>query len=397
MTEDIHRRRRLNKTKILAFIGIFILIIGLFIVFFKGFTSMDSVIEEGQEPIKIGALLSLSGDAAYYGVDELRAVQLAVDEANEKGGVNGRKIELVIEDAGTLDEKNAINALKKLVHVDKIQLVIGPTWDMPGVALVAEEEKIVLISPDNTEGTESGKDLEYFYSTWVPQKAEANAITRFAEEKGIQKVVIMRDSDIYSQTVAEVFKDASSERNIKILDSFITVRGSRDLKTELLKIQRLDADAIFMTFADEALIGPILKQMNEMQIDIKVLGTVGAENGLLKFAGYAEDLIYYTYPKPSQEQEKFFDRFEQKYGIEPQVPAVTNAYDAANILIDSLRVGATNADEIRDYLNTHDFESITYGKLRFDERGFVSTESVEYVIKTVKDGKFVELRENDPL
>ena len=397
MTEDIHRRRRLNKTKILAFIGIFILIIGLFIVFFKGFTSMDSVIEEGQEPIKIGALLSLSGDAAYYGVDELRAVQLAVDEANEKGGVNGRKIELVIEDAGTLDEKNAINALKKLVHVDKIQLVIGPTWDMPGVALVAEEEKIVLISPDNTEGTESGKDLEYFYSTWVPQKAEANAITRFAEEKGIQKVVIMGDSDIYSQTVAEVFKDASSERNIKILDSFITVRGSRDLKTELLKIQRLDADAIFMTFADEALIGPILKQMNEMQIDIKVLGTVGAENGLLKFAGYAEDLIYYTYPKPSQEQEKFFDRFEQKYGIEPQVPAVTNAYDAANILIDSLRVGATNADEIRDYLNTHDFESITYGKLRFDERGFVSTESVEYVIKTVKDGKFVELRENDPL
>ena len=161
----------------------------------------------------------------------------------------------------------------------------------------------------------------------------------------------------------------------------------------LIKIKEKQPDAIFLTFASETLVGPFLKQVKELGLEVDVLGTVGAENGLSGHTDYAEVTLFYTYPKITKEQLDLLEKFELKYDVEPQVPAYANAYDAANIVITALNSGASNPDEIRNYFDNNKFKSVTFGTLKFDEKGYVSVDSVDYIIKTVKDGKFIEIKQ----
>jgi len=375
-----------KKAKLLVAVILIVLISLIVLYSIKDFSAAIN----SEETVKIGALLALTGDAAFYGSDELKAIQIAVDEKNKEGGINGRKIELIVEDIGTLDTPLAISALRKLVDFDNVKVIIGPTWDMPGVALAAEEEKVVLISPDNTEGTEVGNDLKYFYSTWAPQRAEAAAMTKFIIQRDYEDIIIFRDSDIYAKTVTDIFTD-TAKNSVNIIDTHVVLTGEKDFRTDLIKIKEKQPDAIFLTFASETLVGPFLKQVKELGLEVDVLGTVGAENGLSGHTDYAEVTLFYTYPKITKEQLDLLEKFELKYDVEPQVPAYANAYDAANIVITALNSGASNPDEIRNYFDNNKFKSVTFGTLKFDEKGYVSVDSVDYIIKTVKDGKFIEL------
>lgn len=341
--------------------------------------------------IRIGALLSLSGNAAFFGDGELKAIQLAVEEENERGGIGKKRIELVVEDMGTLNTISAISALRKLVNIDDVDVIIGPTWDMPGVVLVGEEEGVVMISPDNTEGVESGQSLEYFFSAWHPQRAEMETLAEFAEESGYRKIVIMRDENIFSQTVGNGFIESARGRNITILDTFIAITGGMDFRTDLLKIKSLDADAVLFASAGEKPRGPLVKQIKELGLDLVVLGIAATENSdfIDSYGKYAEGSVFYSYPRTNEDNLEFLERFKDRYGSEPTGPAASNAYDATKIIISAYRQGARNADDIKDILNEQKFPSITFGELEFDEKGFVSLESADIIIKTIENGEFV--------
>ena len=358
-----------------------------------------SIVKEQDEVVKIGALLSLTGDAASFGEGELKAIQLAIDEENQRGGVNGKEIKLVVEDTGTLDTVTAITALRKLFYVDKVKAVIGPTWDMPGVSIVAEQENIVLVSPDNTEGVESEQNLEFFFSTWHPQGAEMDTLAEFAQRNNYNKIVIIRDDDVFSQTVADGFEKTAKDKNIEILGNYIVLVDSKDFRTELLKIREQGADAILATFASEIPRGPLLRQIKELGLDVKVLGTAVVENNdlLENYADYAEETVFYTYPRVNNAQIEFFDRYRERYKVEPVGPAAPNAYDAAKIIISALRQGAENSDEIKEILNSQEFPSVAFGELRFNDKGFVSVESTDIAIKTVRNKEFVMIDSKEPV
>jgi len=375
------------KNKILITILIIVILIILIVVFGLQRKEIGEV--------KIGALLSLSGDAAYFGDGELKAIQLAIEEENQKGGINGRKIKLVVEDMGTLNEVSAITSLKKLVSIDKVSIIIGPTWDLPGVASVAEEEKVILISPDNTEGVETGQNLDYFFSTWYSQRAEMKALAKFAEKENYDRIIIVRDGHIYSETVANQFIESAKGKDITIVDTFIVMTGSKDFRTELLKIKNLGANAILFTTSDEVSRGLLMKQIKELGLNIVVLGTSAVENKdfLKNYGSHAENSVFYAYPKTREEQLQFLEKFKIKYGADPSGPAAPNAYDATKIAITAIRQGAETANEIKEILNTQEFPSITFGKLKFDDKGFVSLESADIIIKTVKNGQFVKYEE----
>jgi branched-chain amino acid transport system substrate-binding protein len=372
------------KTKIIFGITIAAIIA---IIFFAGCTQQN---QPGEEKIRIGVLLSLSGDAAFFGESELKGIQMAVDEVNEAGGINGQAVELIVEDTGTLNTPATITALQKLVNVDGVSVIIGPTWDMPGVTEVAEKEKIVLISPDNIVGITGEKKLEYFFSTWQPQKAEMLALAKFAKERNLTQIVILKDTDIYSEVITKRFLEAVNQQRINVLGSFSVITGTKDFRTELIKIKEMKPDAIMAAFVSESPRGPLLKQIKELDLKTPVLANSAVEDQALlnNFSQYAENTVFFASPNIVREKE-FLSKFEAKYQTKPVGPGAPNAYDAAIAIVTAYKSEARTADEIKTFLKTHTFPSMTFGQLQFDENGFVSSDVTKFVIKTVKNGQFI--------
>lgn len=347
-----------------------------------------------EQAYKLGALLSLTGEGAYFGEGEREAVQMAVEEANAQGGIGGTDIELIVEDIGTLDTQKAMNALLKLKNIYKVYAVVGPTWDMPALALRAEEEKVVLVSPDNTESVEKEQNLDYFFSTFHPQRSELTALAVFAREQEFNTIAIVKDIDIFSNTVASLFREEAEKRGLQIIDEIaIYPEAQSDYRTVLAKLKQSPFDAVLETFADEAPRGPLIKQKIELGLEVPILGTSAVETqGLLDNYGkyIKNNTLFYAFPRVTEEQRAFYERFEKEYGRKPSGPAAPNAYDAAGVLIEAWKRGARDAEGVKTILGSLEFKSATFGTLTFDDKGFVSLESADMLIKTVRDGEFVE-------
>src|SRR3989338_7541549 len=126
------------------------------------------------ETIKIGAALGLTGICAEFGEGELKATTLAVEEINAAGGINGKQLELISEDT-QCDNKTTVSAFQKLINVDKVAAIIGPTWgdSFQGGYSFSQQAEIVSISPSTAiEALEISKQpVDYVFSTWFPQRA----------------------------------------------------------------------------------------------------------------------------------------------------------------------------------------------------------------------------------
>jgi branched-chain amino acid transport system substrate-binding protein len=376
--------RKINMTKLLkTFLWVTIIVVVVILIIVVGGETKSPATKK--EVIKIGALLSLSGEASFYGEGELDAIRMAVDEENQK---KGSKIELVVEDMGTLNNMSAINALRKLIDIDGVKVIIGPTWDMPAVSKIADDSKIILISPDNTEGVESDFSLDYVFSTFYPQRSELRALAEFCREKDWDRVAIIKDQDIFSYTITNYFKEEATKNNINITDEFLVFAQTSDFKTEITKLKQSLPDALLFAYSTTR--GIILRQTKEMGLDIPILGTAALENQdiLDDYSQYAEGRLVYAYPETTKEKIEFLNGFREKYDKEPSGPVAPNAYDATKIAISLLRE-SNDTNFIKNALNEREFDSVVFGKIKFDEKGYISLDSAKSIIKTIRGGQFV--------
>jgi len=135
-----------NKKLTIVIVILIIAIIGITIV---ELTITGNNIESKSEVMKIGVIGTLTGVGSFHGQQEIRGVEIALDEINSNGGINGKKIKLIIEDSPGNPEK-AVSAFKKLTEINKVDFIIGDSWSSTTVVIVpiANEKKILLISHD---------------------------------------------------------------------------------------------------------------------------------------------------------------------------------------------------------------------------------------------------------
>ena len=366
----------------------------LIVVLLGGFIFITQKRKSTDETIKIGAIFALSGDAAAWGEDELKATQLAINEANAEGGINGKKIELIVEDApGTEKFDQAITTYRKLVEVNKVRAVIGPTWDdaAQAVAPVTDQEKVILISPDVTTSVEKDKDFKYFFTAWTPVASEMERLAEYVKERGWAKIAVVNNADLFSATVAGAFTDQAKNLGLTIYQTAIPNTGTKDFRAYITKLKSRDVDAVYAEFDNSASKCPFLKQAHELGLKKPFISTSStqAQDILNQCANLLEG-VHYAYQKQGDKYTTLLAKYKAKYNQDPATPAVANAYDTTEMLISLMREGKLSADELRDgLLHISHYSGATGEGLGFDAKGALTMPQSSFIIKTVRSGAFV--------
>jgi len=346
------------------------------------------------DDIKLGGAFGLSGNCAEWGEGEKMAAQMAVDEINAQGGINGTSINFIVEDT-QCENKTTVNAVIKLVHADGVQALIGPTWGdaYQGASAVLNESKVVGVSGDTAmEALEfQNQPIDYIFSTYAPQRKEIAALQDYAKTADIKKVSMVWDQDSYSTMMTRLFKEAALAHGITVTDEHEMPTGSQDFRTIITKIKDSSPDAVFISFLAPHTKASFLKQVKELGFKGVILSAADIQDeSVLKSFGTLMDGVIYTYPVANERQEAFRDAYYAKYAAEPQGPAAVNAYDAVYIIAEAMKAGAKTGTEIRDALLSVRIKGAFVPDLGFDAKHQI--EGGMFELKTVRNGAFVPLK-----
>lgn len=373
-------------------IGIVVVLVIVFFVAENG-----TKIEEGKEVYKIGGVYALTSVGAPVGEEIQKGTQMAVDEINESGGINGHLLELISEDLSLDKIKDAHSVVQVLANVHKVKAIVGAQWDEPNEAIVPfiEASKIVTISPDTTDYLLTRNETDYFMSTWFDNKKGIDEVLKFADENNLRKISIVRFFDSgFWKYVSDYMTLEASKYNIEIIDDVTTnsFDPTIDYRTELSKIMQNKPDAIFAAISAPVTC-PFIKQLSELGYEGKFLATESAGNkdSLESCPELLSDFLYFSHPSLSHAKYlEFSKNFETKYGYTPVTPNTATAYDAVYLIAEGLKItngegGLALKNAIR---NIEDFEGASQPKINLKENGFVETPDDAFLMKTIRGGKF---------
>lgn len=226
--------------------------------------------------IKVGVAEALSGGAAQYGVAIRNGFQLAADEINAGGGINGNKIQLVIEDEQGKKEE-AINVFKKLIFQDQVLMVFGPTLSNSAQAAdpIAQGAKTVVFGTSNTaDGITSIGDF-VFRNSVTEADVLPETLKMAAKKAGVKKVAVLYgNDDVFTKSGYDNFKKALADLNIPVTTTETFAKGDVDFKAQLTKIKATNPDAIVLSalLAEGA---PIMVQARQLGLNVPIIGGNG--------------------------------------------------------------------------------------------------------------------------
>src|SRR5215203_2285940 len=326
------------------------------------------------DTIKVGVYGDLTGQTSSFGQSTKNGVELAVDEINNAGGVNGKKIQLVIEDDQGRPEQ-AKTVVSKLINQDKVQAIIGEVASTNSLAAapVAQEAKIPMITPSSTNPkvTEVG---DYISRVCFVDPFQGSVMAKFsANTLKAKTAAILGDvNSDYSKGLTQFFEEEFSRLGGKVVAKEAYTQTDPDFKGQLTKIRNLNPDIIYIP-GYYGQVGIIAKQARELDMNMPLLGGDGWDSPeLWKLGGAALKNTYisnhYSAENPAPEIQNFVKAYKAKFNVEPDSLAAL-AYDAAKVLADAIkRAGGTDSAKLRDAINsTKDFPGVT-GKISLDAK-----------------------------
>jgi branched-chain amino acid transport system substrate-binding protein len=340
--------------------------------------------------IKIGAILPLTGDAAEYGRNDRDGITLAVNQANAAGGIRGQKIQVDFEDCQT-DAKRAIAAFGKLrsAGVDVLIDDAISTVSLATVPLLAEN-KTVLISTGASNPSLSGAS-PYFFRIWNSDAYEGEVAADYLKRQSpaAKKVVILYDNNDYGKGLHDVLAKELAASDVRIVGSESFETDARDFRSQVAKIKAAAPDYVYLV-GYAAQTGPATRQLREGGVRAVIVGTVAMQDPeYVKLASDAAEGAVYPFPAPPSGSavSEFQSAFRKAYGKDPGL-LDDCGFDAANLIIDAFRHGATTGEQVREQLTkVREFHGAS-GVISFDAKGDVRK---PMIMKSIKNGQFVPL------
>ena len=366
-------------------------ILGIIIVLLVVWGIYSAVQEPKQatgEPIKIGFIGPLTGDASSIGTVNRAGVELAVEEVNKAGGVNGRPLEMIYED-GQCNAKAAVSAANKLINVDKVPVIIGGLCSTETAAFgpTAMQNKVIAFAYGSSAPklNELGK---YFFRSYPSDAFQGKFGAEYAyNDLGAKKVAVLYHISDYGTGIKDVFEQRFKELGGEIVVEEGAPQESRDYRTALSKIKNSNPDLIYMpTYPDGAIVA--VKQAQELGIKTKLLGADAWDDpNLQKEVSGRGDLVFTAVVNLSPED--FKAKVLAKTGGD-QVPLGTpNAYDNVKIIAQVMKKVGLDTDKIQEELHKIKYDGIS-GHIEFYANGDLAV--ANYVVKRIENGKSAEIK-----
>ncbi len=340
-----------------------------------------------KDNIKIGFIGPLSGDAASIGQSAKAAVEMAVEEINNAGGINSRTLDVIYED-GKCGPKDSTNAANKLVNLDKVPVIIGGLCSSETLAAapIAESGKTVLISycSSNPKITESG---DYIFRTYPSDAFQGKvAAEKIYNDLNAKTVGVLYCLGDWCVGIKDVFKKRFSELGGTIVAEEGYEQTTRDLRTQIAKIKDSKPDLIyFLGYTEASIVG--LKQLKEIGIESPIFGGDAWDDPKLwdeaKESG--EGAMYLVPNSPGTDE--FKAKMEAKTGSKEILVCTPQGYDNVHIIADIIRRVGTDSEKIKNELyNVKGYKGIS-GEISLDSNGDLM--AADYVTKVVKNGKAI--------
>ncbi|OGG54033.1 hypothetical protein A2764_01130, partial [Candidatus Kaiserbacteria bacterium RIFCSPHIGHO2_01_FULL_55_79] len=342
----------------------------------------DSALTE-TGPIKIGSILPLTGDAASIGTIDKVAIEIAVDEVNQSGGINGRQLSVIYED-GQCAATPASSAANKLINADKVVAIIGGlcSTETATFAPGAMQSKVIVFSPASSAPNLS-KTGKYFFRNYPSDAYQGKFAAEYAYNTlGARKIAVIYHISDWGTGIKEIFEARFKELGGQIVAENGEPQIARDYRTDLSKTKAANPDYIYSPTYPEGGTA-LLKQAKELGIKTKFLGAdAWGDPQLYKDVnGLGLDLLYTTGKASSPES--FKAKLLTKTGGD-QVPiGAPQAYDAVYIIAQALKTAGTDPDKLADAIRATKYDGVS-GHIEFDENGDLT--AAEYTVNRIAGG-----------
>lgn len=371
-----------DKTTVGASIAILIVIVIILTIVFIAIFSEPSQ----EETIKIGAILPLTGNAAYYGQVSQQGIEIAVQEfARENPNLS---IELYYEDSA-YTPKVGVDAYHKLRNVDGVDAVITAASHVSlAIQPLSTQDGILQMAIFSSAVAYTTPDDMSFRVT-ARSEIEDARLAEFITENGFERLGILYLNNDFGVSHRDSLRAELEKSSVQVIGEEGLLLEASDFRTQLSKLNQNNPDIIFMV-GIASQYGLIMKQALEMGMDIQFLAMHSAEDpNLITNAGESADDLIYSYPFDASSENpeigEFTSAYQAKYGKVPDAYAA-QGYEGFRLIALAFRECGRDYSCIKAYLEgLKDFRSIL-GGLSFDENGDVH---YEFFLKTVKNGQFV--------
>ena len=345
-------------------------------------------------PITIGVSTMLSGNWAALGNNIVNAAKLAVSDINASGGIDGRQVQLVTEDAG-LDSKTGLSAAQKLINADGIKYVIGGTSSNGTMAAapVANAAHAIYMTPV-TGGTNVDTAGEYVFRTANSDLLAGRDLARAAIRLGYKKLATVTEVTEYTLDIQKTFENVATTSGAQVVASEEFQPNTTDFRTIVAKVSASKPDAILVLSQTGIGGATFLKQARQAGIKAPVFTdfTFVANEDAKKIAGSFEG-VYFADPSfgaDTSSTKAFFDGYATTYGSPSVIPFhAASTYDSVMMLAQALRAVGDDSTKVHDWLlsNVRNWKGLM-GTYSLDKNG---NSDLGFVVKVVKNGQYVPI------
>ena len=333
--------------------------------------------EDSDDTFKIGVMESVTGPGDTYGNVAVRAKQMAVDEINEAGGVNGRMLELIVEDS-KCSAQDAIIAYNKLTDVDGVKIILGTSCSgaMLGAAPLAEEEGVILFS-----GLATNPDIanagDYIFRTAMSDAQLGIDTGNVLWADGIRTLATINEETDYAEGVRRTSVDQFVKRGGQLVAEERYVTDATDYRTSLTKLINANPDALHVASQSESSGGTIVKQARELGYEGPIYSDiVSAGTTALEVAGEAASglkAVIADLDPANAKGGEVIAKFRERYEYVTLPWYIGSAYDDVYLTAECLEKtdDDQDADGFRDCLYDITFSGAIGDNYSFDGNGEV--------------------------
>ncbi len=351
-----------------------------------------------KDPIKLGVLVSETGSASWLGEPEIKGAKLAAEEINAKGGIDGRKVELVIHNDESTPEKAVIGA-KRLVEQDKVVAIIGTSLVATSKAISPLLKEKGPIAYSLSAGYPP--EHEYMFAGSVHTEFMQETIMDWFKDKGFKKVALLATTDSTGQVAVDAIKQVAPRAGVEVVALERMNTNDVDVTPQLTRIRSAQPDAMIAWLTGKPA-GVVVK--NVYQLDLTFPLFVSTGNISYTFADSiktfqpkslilpsTKDIAWEDLPADDPQRKineafhkSYFEHYKQHADYGPPV-----AYDGVMLVAEAIKkAGSTDPVKVKEAMESIQGYAGLVGVYAFSKDNHRGTGRKDTVLIQVKDGKF---------